>query len=108
MRAIFLRGRGMNGLMLNAQAEPVHVQHRQATERARDKRRASILTTILVVAWLLIVAGTFFSYVYIANPGLTFPGALTTNYSSHQIRPATVTLTSCCAQRQQTFFRHFY
>ena len=108
MRAIFLRGRGMNALMLNAQAEPVHVQHRQATERARDKRRASILTTILVVAWLLIVAGTFFSYVYIANPGLTFPGALTIDYSSHQIHPATVTLTSCCAQRQQTFFRRAY
>ena len=63
---------------------------------------------MLVLAWLLIVAGTFFSYAYIANPGQTFPGALTTVYSSHQNRPATVTLASCCAQRQQTFFRRAY
>ncbi len=33
-------------------------------------------------AWFLIVAGSFFAYVYLANPGLTFPGARITDYSS--------------------------
>lgn len=37
---------------------------------------------IRTLAWVLIVAGCFFTYVFNFNPGLSFPGASITDYSS--------------------------
>jgi hypothetical protein len=41
-----------------------------------------IPTPIKIFAWILIAAGCFFTYVFNFNPGLTFPGAVITDYSS--------------------------
>ena len=43
---------------------------------------ASIPIPVKIFTWLLIVAGIFFAYVFIFNPGLSFPGAQITDYSS--------------------------
>ncbi len=37
---------------------------------------------IKIFTWVLICAGLFFSYVFTFNPGLSFPGAKITDYSS--------------------------
>ena len=37
---------------------------------------------VRIFTWLLICAGFFFAYVYTFNPGLSFPGAKITDYSS--------------------------
>jgi hypothetical protein len=42
----------------------------------------SIPAPIKAFAWFLILAGSFFAYVFNFNPGLTFPGASITDYSS--------------------------
>lgn len=41
-----------------------------------------IPTPIKIFTWILIGAGIFFAYVFIFNPGLAFPGAAITDYSS--------------------------
>ncbi len=38
--------------------------------------------SIKIFTWVLICAGLFFAYVYTFNPGLAFPGAKITDYSS--------------------------
>ena len=42
----------------------------------------SIPQSVKVFTWVLIVAGLFFFYIYTFNPGLVFPGAQITDYSS--------------------------
>ena len=37
---------------------------------------------VKIFTWVLICAGLFFAYVYTFNPGLAFPGAKITDYSS--------------------------
>ncbi len=37
---------------------------------------------VKIFTWVLICAGLFFAYVYTFNPGLSFPGAKITDYSS--------------------------
>jgi len=37
---------------------------------------------VRIFTWVLICAGLFFTYVYTFNPGLSFPGAAITDYSS--------------------------
>lgn len=37
---------------------------------------------VKIFTWVLICAGLFFSYVFAFNPGLSFPGAAITDYSS--------------------------
>lgn len=41
-----------------------------------------IPTPVKLFTWLLICAGLFFAYVFTFNPGLSFPGAAITDYSS--------------------------
>lgn len=41
-----------------------------------------IPTSVRAFTWVLICAGLFFAYVYTFNPGLAFPGAKITDYSS--------------------------
>lgn len=43
---------------------------------------AAIPKSIRIFTWILIVAGLFFFYVFTFNPGLAFPGAAITDYSS--------------------------
>lgn len=43
---------------------------------------AGIPKSVKAFAWVLICAGLFFAYVYTFNPGLAFPGAKITDYSS--------------------------
>jgi hypothetical protein len=43
---------------------------------------ATIPQSVKIFAWVLIGAGVFFAYVYTFNPGLAFPGAAITDYSS--------------------------
>ena len=38
--------------------------------------------SVRIFTWLLIVTGLFFAYVFTFNPGLSFPGAKITDYSS--------------------------
>ena len=38
--------------------------------------------SVKIFTWILICAGLFFAYVYTFNPGLAFPGAKITDYSS--------------------------
>lgn len=38
--------------------------------------------SVKIFSWILIVAGIFFFYVFTFNPGLSFPGASITDYSS--------------------------
>lgn len=38
--------------------------------------------SVRAFTWLLIAAGLFFAYVFTFNPGLSFPGAKITDYSS--------------------------
>ncbi len=38
--------------------------------------------SVKIFTWVLICAGLFFGYVYTFNPGLSFPGAKITDYSS--------------------------
>ena len=38
--------------------------------------------SVKIFTWVLICAGLFFAYVYTFNPGLSFPGAKITDYSS--------------------------
>ena len=38
--------------------------------------------SVKVFTWVLICAGLFFAYVFTFNPGLSFPGASITDYSS--------------------------
>lgn len=38
--------------------------------------------SVKIFTWLLICAGLFFTYVYTFNPGMAFPGATITDYSS--------------------------
>lgn len=42
----------------------------------------SIPLSVKIFSWILIVAGIFFFYVFTFNPGLSFPGACITDYSS--------------------------
>lgn len=42
----------------------------------------NIPLSVKIFAWVLIVAGLFFFYVFTFNPGLSFPGASITDYSS--------------------------
>lgn len=42
----------------------------------------SIPLSVKIFSWILIVAGIFFFYVFTFNPGLCFPGASITDYSS--------------------------
>ena len=44
--------------------------------------RAGIPFSVQVLTWLLIGAGVFFVYVFTFNPGLVFPGAQISDYSS--------------------------
>ncbi len=37
---------------------------------------------VRIFTWLLVCAGLFFAYVFTFNPGLSFPGARITDYSS--------------------------
>lgn len=37
---------------------------------------------VKIFSWILIIAGIFFFYVFTFNPGLSFPGASITDYSS--------------------------
>lgn len=41
-----------------------------------------IPTPVKIFTWILICAGLFFVYVFTFNPGLSFPGASITDYSS--------------------------
>ncbi len=43
---------------------------------------AGIPPLVKAFTWLLICAGLFFAYVFTFNPGLSFPGAKITDYSS--------------------------
>ena len=43
---------------------------------------AAIPQSVKIFTWVLIGAGLFFAYVYTFNPGLAFPGARITDYSS--------------------------
>lgn len=54
------------------------MNHANAYTRADE----GIPTPIKVLAAVLIFAGCFFTYVFNFNPGLTFPGAAITDYSS--------------------------
>jgi len=38
--------------------------------------------SVKIFSWILIIAGIFFFYVFTFNPGLSFPGASITDYSS--------------------------
>lgn len=38
--------------------------------------------SVKIFSWVLIIAGIFFFYVFTFNPGLSFPGAAITDYSS--------------------------
>ncbi|SEM10305.1 hypothetical protein SAMN05421856_101111 [Chryseobacterium taichungense] len=42
----------------------------------------NIPLSVKIFSWVLIVAGIFFFYVFTFNPGLSFPGASITDYSS--------------------------
>lgn len=42
----------------------------------------NIPLSVKIFSWILIVAGIFFFYVFTFNPGLSFPGASITDYSS--------------------------
>lgn len=44
--------------------------------------KQGIPTPVKIFTWVLICAGLFFSYVFAFNPGLSFPGASITDYSS--------------------------
>jgi hypothetical protein len=52
------------------------------TLNAYTRADEGIPTPIKVFAWILIAAGCFFAYVFNFNPGLSFPGASITDYSS--------------------------
>ena len=43
---------------------------------------AGIPKPVKIFTWILIFAGLFFAYVFTFNPGLSFPGAAITDYSS--------------------------
>ena len=36
-----------------------------------------------VFGWILVLAGTFFAFVYMLSPGTFFPGVVNTSYSAH-------------------------
>ncbi len=42
----------------------------------------NIPNSVKIFTWFLIIAGLFFFYVFTFNPGLSFPGASITDYSS--------------------------
>jgi hypothetical protein len=44
--------------------------------------QTGIPTPVKIFTWILICAGLFFAYVFTFNPGLSFPGAAITDYSS--------------------------
>ncbi|MEZ4657402.1 MAG: hypothetical protein R2911_07505 [Caldilineaceae bacterium] len=44
--------------------------------------KVGIPQPVKIFTWVLITAGLFFAYVFTFNPGLTFPGAEITDYSS--------------------------
>lgn len=48
----------------------------------RPHSHQSIPLSIKIFSWILILAGIFFFYVFTFNPGLSFPGASITDYSS--------------------------
>ena len=43
--------------------------------------RPAIPLPAKVFGWILVLAGTFFAYVYTLNPGLSFPGVSISSYS---------------------------
>ena len=47
-----------------------------------NEHTAGIPQPVRLFTWLLILAGLFFAYVFTFNPGLSFPGARITDYSS--------------------------
>lgn len=48
----------------------------------RAHQEVGIPILVKVFTWLLIAAGCFFAYVFLFNPGLSFPGARISDYSS--------------------------
>ncbi len=50
--------------------------------RSMTISETGIPRAVKVFSWLLICAGLFFAYVFTFNPGLAFPGAQITDYSS--------------------------
>jgi hypothetical protein len=48
----------------------------------RNSQQAGIPPAVKIFTWVLICAGLFFAYVFAFNPGLSFPGAAITDYSS--------------------------
>jgi hypothetical protein len=49
---------------------------------AAPNDKLGIPRPVQLFTWVLICAGLFFAYVYTFNPGLSFPGAKITDYSS--------------------------
>jgi hypothetical protein len=47
-----------------------------------NEHNEGIPQPVRLFTWLLIFAGLFFAYVFTFNPGLSFPGARITDYSS--------------------------
>ena len=59
-----------------------HKKDRAMQSHAYSTSNDSIPQSVRVFTWVLIAAGLFFAYVYTFNPGLVFPGAQITDYSS--------------------------
>jgi hypothetical protein len=47
-----------------------------------SSNNVGIPNLVKIFTWMLICAGVFFAYVFTFNPGLSFPGAAITDYSS--------------------------
>ncbi len=46
------------------------------------RAKLGIPWSVKIFTWLLICAGIFFGFVFFTNPGMSFPGATITDYSS--------------------------